>query len=190
MKSQKSKVKSQKFKAGCWIALLLLTFNFQLSTLFGQTPVLIRAPDRTYRAAYSVACGGAGDCATIYFASKTVRVRQVLVSKPSAGITVSLIVRSAVDTGGTAGTIPTAVSMDSGDAAATATLAVYTAAPTAGATVGSVGLLTMATTDTWVQSFGTLNSKALALQAAGQGLAINVSGAATITVNLEWTETP
>jgi hypothetical protein len=33
-------------------------------------------------------------------------------------------------------------------------------------------------------------AKPVTLQAAGRGLAINVSAAATITVTLEWTETP
>jgi hypothetical protein len=35
-----------------------------------------------------------------------------------------------------------------------------------------------------------LRAKPVTLQAAGRGLAINVSAAATITVTLEWTETP
>lgn len=170
------------------VLLLALTVGLLTSPAWGQTPITPNAPDKTYRTAYSIACGGSGDCATIYFTSKAIKVREVFISKPSVGITVSLIVRSTADSGGTLGTVPTAVSMDPNDVAATATLAVYTAAPTAGTSVGLIGLLTLASTDTWVRPFGMVNSKPLILSAAAQGLAINVSGAATITVNLEWTE--
>ena len=46
---------------------------------------------------------------------------------------------SVADTGGTPGTVPTAVPLDSNDPAATATLAYYTANPTAGTLVGVLG---------------------------------------------------
>jgi hypothetical protein len=144
-------------------------------------------PPTAYRVGFQVACGGAGDCVTIYYASKTVRVREVWISKPSNAITVSMNLHSALDSGGTA-TNPVGVPLDSQDATATAVVSAYTAAPTAGTSLGTIAMLPMATTDTWVQDFGALNDKALALQAAGQGLAIYVSGAATITVNLEWSE--
>jgi hypothetical protein len=197
VRNQNLEIRNQKkepglsLNPGTWrlAPVLLLSAFCLLSSAFAQTPTTTALPLRTYRAAYSVACGGAGDCATIYYSSKIIRVRQVVV-QPSTAITVSLIVRSAADSGGTTSTVPTAVSMDTNDIAATATLATYTGAPTAGSTVGSVALLPLAANSTWVQSFGMVNSKSLVLQSAGQGLAVNVSGAATIYVNLEWTENP
>jgi hypothetical protein len=202
IRNQKSEIRNQKGRIrdrvrpfGGLIALVAMGTVAILCSLF-PVPYSLKAaqvltttgkPPGTYRVAFSVACGGQGDCATVYYGGKTVRIREVWISKPSTAATVSLNFHSAADSGGTS-TNPTGVAMDTGDASPTAVVTAYTAAPTAGASYGTIAMLSMATTDTWVQDWGTLSDKALVLQAPGQGLAIYVSTATTLIINLEWSE--
>ncbi len=188
MENGKWKMENGKWKLGLLAWLVLIAYCL-LSTAYcpAQVPVSDLMPPHAYRVGFQVVCAGAGDCVTIGYASKTLRVREVWVAKPSNAITVSLNLHSAADSGGTS-TTPAGVPLNSNDLAATGVVTAYTAAPTAGTSVGTIAMLPMATTDTWVQDFGTLNDEVLALQSTGQALAVYVSGAATITVNLEWSE--
>ena len=139
----------------------------------------------TYRASFTVACGGAGDCVTISPVSHPVSIRQVWISKPTNAITVSLILRSTADTGGTS-TTATDFPLDDSDGAGTPSVKLYTAAPTAGIAIGTLLAQPMGTGDTVVETFGTSNDKPLVLNT--QNLAISVSGAATIVGYVEWTQ--
>ena len=149
---------------------------------------------RTYSAGFSIACGGAGDCVTVTLTaggSNVTAVRELWISQPSSNVTVSLIRRSALDTGGTS-TTETLVSSDTNDAAPNTIVTAYTAAPTAGSTTGGGTFfsLPITTTSTLVRDSTVSNYKPFLLQGATQVYAIYVSGAATVTVNLVVVETP
>jgi hypothetical protein len=168
------------------------------------------APLDGQKATYSAAIAGlapaalATDIFTFYgSASKIIRVLKICVSatQTTAGdISVILISRSAVNTGGTSAAV-TAVSYDTNNAAATATPLSYTANPTAlGATVGNVRATKIfappaaATTEgsILVWNFCDVPGQAFVLRAAAQGLAINLAGV-TVTggsfnISIDWTE--
>ena len=139
----------------------------------------------TYRASFTVACGGAGDCVTISPVSHPVSIRQIWISKPTNAITVSLILRKTADTGGTS-TAGAGFPLDDSDAAATPSIKLYTVAPTAGTAIGTLMAQPLATTDTLVETLGTSNDKPAILNT--QNFAISVSGAATIQGYVEWTQ--
>ena len=74
-------------------------------------------------------------------ATKTIRISRIQFSgraTAAAACDVSIVKRSTADTGGTPGTVPTIVPLDSTDAAATAVCATYTAVPTLGTAVGAI----------------------------------------------------
>lgn len=165
------------------------------------------APGDAIRATYSATILGlavaalATDIFTITgSASKTVRINRVMVAgtQTAGAVTeVQLVKRSTADTGGTS-TAPARVPLDSGDAAATAVVAAYTANPGAlGTLVGAVSadkVLVPATTaqpDKKVWTFGGL-VKPLVLRGAAEQLAVNLNGV-TVTggsfdITVEWTE--
>ncbi len=178
--------KTKAVRAAGWLAAVLAALSGPM--LRAQTVTQRGVPAPTYRAAFTVSCGGTGDCATISFGSEVVRVEQVTVSGASAQVVVSLIERTSADSGGTAGTAPTAVAMSSSDPPATATLADYTVAPTAGTAAGTIAIATVAAGGTFTQNFSTAGDQAPTLESAGQSLAINVSAAASLEVSIEWTE--
>jgi hypothetical protein len=134
--------------------------------------------------------------------TKTVRVKTIKVSglATTAGqIPVSLVRRSAVNTGGTS-TNPTAIKHDINDAAATAVLALYTVNPTGlGTAVGNVGAkrlflnVSTAQEDQAVWDFSTRQDKALVLRGTTDILALNFGGAAVpaggvLDFEIEWEE--
>jgi len=141
------------------------------------------------------------DVVTIYgSATKTVRVKNVTVSglaTTAGSMDVSLVKRTEVNTEGTS-SAPTAAKFDSADGSATATVAQYSANPTAlGAGVmlatkklnmgvaGAGGVV--------VFDFATRNDKALVLRGVAQGLAINLNGQVvpadgTISYSVEFEE--
>jgi hypothetical protein len=133
-------------------------------------------------------------------ASKTIRVLRItLTGTATAGASpdILLIMRSAVDTGGTA-TQPTIVPNDSNNAAATAVINLYSANPTLGATVGTVrarklnlGAPGAAGIIEW--KFSGNNDQALVLRGVAQVLCLNFSGVAvpagtSIDIEAEWVE--
>jgi hypothetical protein len=110
-----------------------------------------KGTDPTYRAVYSVAAAsvvnGHDVLAISLAASPTVHLkvkgfRVALLGDgthaTTAPITVKIVKRSALDTGGTTGTAPTKVPAYAGNPATQATIVVYTANPTDGAAVGTL----------------------------------------------------
>lgn len=89
--------------------------------------------------AYATPTDMVGICGS---ATKTIRVVNIWLAMQSTAAalqTIHFVKRSTADTGGTDGA-PTAIAIDSANAAPTATLHSYTAAPTPGASVGDVRL--------------------------------------------------
>jgi len=146
----------------------------------------------------------AGDIAVLPgSASKTIRIHRIEVSLSTTGTAgveaVTLVKRSAADTGGTSAAM-TAVPHDSAFAAASAAPRNYTAAPTLGAAVGTVrgaqffdesASTTGANTWLWTFGDGRGGAAAIVLRGIAQQLAINLSGVIatqTVSVSYEWTE--
>src|SRR5208282_4259879 len=145
----------------------------------------------------------AGDIAVLPgSASKTIRVTRVEVSMSTSGTAgveaVTLVKRSAADTGGTSAAM-TAVPHDSDYAAASAAPRNYTAAPALGTAVGTIRGIQFfddsnAATgaNTWLWDFGTRGGAAcIVLRGVAQQLAINLGGVIatqTVTVSYEWEE--
>jgi hypothetical protein len=136
-------------------------------------------------------------------ASKQVRVLRFAVSgRASAAnqLDVQLLKRSSADSGGTPSAL-TAVPHDSSDAAASAVATSYGSAPTAGTLVGAVraqqiNLSAAGSGGAAVPvefDFGTVNDKSIVLNAASEGLYLNLNGAAmpagtVLNVFVEWSE--
>jgi hypothetical protein len=136
-------------------------------------------------------------------ASKRVRVLRFAVSGRATAanqLDVQLVKRATADTGGTP-TALAAVPHDSNDGAATATASTYAAAPTAGTPVGAIraqqiNLSAAGSGGAAVPvefDFGTVNDKAIVLNGAGEGLYLNLNGAAmpagtVLNVFVEWSE--
>lgn len=107
---------------------------------------------------------------------------------------------STAASGGTTGTAPTIAPYDSTSSAASATIAVYTADPTAGTSVGNIraGNLFMAVTGSttatglYIAEFGNRPSQAVTLRGTSQQLGISLNGENTATsvmdIFIEWTE--
>ena len=132
-------------------------------------------------------------------ATKIVRVKKVTVSglaSTAGSMDVSLVKRTAANTGGTA-TAPTPGKHDSGSAAASAVLSQYSANPTAGAGIiirnkqlnfgvaGAAGVVEF--------DFSRNNDKPVVLRGVAQGLAINLNGQAVptggaVSYDIEWEE--
>lgn len=137
-------------------------------------------------------------------ATKVIRVTKVSVVGTATAASIYdnyIIKRTAANTGGTSTSVTPAQS-DSADAAATATLRLYTANPSAlgtgiavegaktylsaGATPGAAAL-------PHVYTFGTRNDKAIVLRGTGESLAFNFGGqavpsGANLYLSIEWTE--
>jgi hypothetical protein len=136
-------------------------------------------------------------------AGKQVRVLRFAVSGRATSanqLDVQLVKRSSADTGGTPTTV-TAVAHDSNDTAASAAVTSYAAAPTAGTLLGAVraqqiNLSAAGSGGAAVPiefDFGTCNDKSIVLNAASEGLYLNLNGAAmpggaVLNVFVEWSE--
>lgn len=143
----------------------------------------------TYRFVFSVAAGGAGVVIEIIgAASKRLRVREIKITKPSAGVTVTFAKRSAVATGGTTTTAPTVVPTDSASIAKSFTVKAYTGAPTAGALVGNVDQVPLGTGDVYVYDEDGGDPERPITLYSGEALTIDTSGAATLSGTVEVTE--
>lgn len=155
----------------------------------------------TYFASALSLAGVAGDTFVLTgSASKTLRIRRVTVSglvTTAAMIDLSVIKRTTADTAGTAGTAPTIGAMDSNNSAASGTVAVYTAAPTAGTSAGTIfaqkylpqanTVVPMIMNKEWFSDL----SQAPVLRGVAQQLAINLSAApagGSWDISIEWTE--
>jgi hypothetical protein len=137
-------------------------------------------------------------------ASKTVKVSQVQITADATGAAVLdfyIYKRTAANTGGTA-THPSVVMMDSSDAAASATVNLYSANPSA---LGTGVLLAgdhyeiPATTGTayysvpWIEYFGRANDKQVVLHGAGEQVCFSLNGqtlpsGTSVYTRIVWTE--
>jgi hypothetical protein len=135
--------------------------------------------------------------------TKTVRIDRISVSACATSTAVAelrLFKRSTADTGGTSSSL-TAVPLDSTSAAATATVASYTANPTAGTLTG----ILRATVYTWatctspafpaqllVHEFGHGRATELVLRGTAEQVSVNLGGStptgASVSITVEWTE--
>lgn len=137
-------------------------------------------------------------------ATKVIRVTKVSVVGTATAASIYdnyIIKRTAANTGGTSTSVTPAQS-DSADAAATATLKLYTANPSAlGAGIAvegaktylSAGATPGAAALPHVYTFGTRNDKAIVLRGTGESLAFNFGGqavpsGASLYLSIEWTE--
>ncbi len=144
----------------------------------------------TYRTVFNDLSAPSGTAvALIGAAGVTVRVLQVQIAKPSANQTPLVLAKfSTAPTGGSS-TSPTPVPFDSDDAAASATINLYTTIPTDGSLVGSVFDADIASGDVVYEVFGEhQNSQAIVLRGTGEYLAIQPSVVATLNGFIEWTE--
>lgn len=171
--------------------------------------LVANAPLDGYKASYAAAvsalvfAAAATDVFTIYgSASKTIRILRIhftftTTSGSGAAANISLIKRSATNTGGTSASV-TAVPYDSNNAAATATVLSYTVNPTSlGAAIGAIrsirdAIVASNTINQVLWDFGNRPSQAIVLRGTSQGLVINLNGA-TVTgsiadIDIEWTE--
>jgi hypothetical protein len=134
-------------------------------------------------------------------ATKVIRVTKITImgsATASAIYDVYLVKRTAANTGGTS-TAPTATAADTNDGTASATLALYTANPSALGTgtnmeAAKTYLGTAAITSPQINFiWGNRNDKAPVLRGTSEALAINFAGAAVPTgaslyLSVEWTE--
>lgn len=155
----------------------------------------------TYSCSTTGAAGVVGDTLTITgSATKTVRVTRISLSGVAtalADIDVTLVKHSTADSGGTSSGV-TLTPMDSANAAATATVLLYTVAPTPGTVVGtplrSVKYGTVATTSAaaiQVWDFGNGPKQGVVLRGVAQQLALNFSAApagGSFDIDIELTE--
>jgi hypothetical protein len=137
-------------------------------------------------------------------ATKTIRVTRLEISGTCAttakDINFFIAKYSTAATGGTTGTAPTIAPHDSNSPAATAAIAVYTADPTAGTSVGNIrtGNLYMAvtggttSTDRYIADFGNRPAQAVVLRGTTQQIGISLNGENTATsvidIFVEFTE--
>jgi len=138
-------------------------------------------------------------------AGKVIRVTKIVVGGAAGtpgNLNPLIIRRSAVDTGGTS-TNPAAVSRDTTNAAATATLTLYTVSPTGlGTTVGTLDscrlylqTTTVGAPDVCAFTYDVNNDQLITLRSATDVLAINFAGATVpatgiVDLDVEWTEEP
>jgi hypothetical protein len=163
-------------------------------------PVSLLDGDRpTFSAGVVAAAGVVGDTLVLTgSASRTIRVTRIAITgnaTVAADLDITLVKRSAIDTGGTSSAV-TIAAHDSSDTA-TATLALYTVAPTAGTSAGiiraaKVFASTPATAPVIQQwTFGDGPKRALVLRGITQQLAIAFSAVLTggsFNIDIEWTE--
>jgi hypothetical protein len=168
------------------------------------------AQQATYRASTSMTVAAAASATAPFFviygsSSKVIRVQRVVVSGPSTTTAAiqgfELIKYSTAPSGGTA-TALTQVPLDSASPAGTSSLCqVYTAAPTAGTAVGTLGSIRMINKSTTVvdgsemsfyefdfREYGRNTPIILRSTSHGVGLELHVATATTVAVFVEWTE--
>lgn len=172
-------------------------------TAFNVNAIPVDSSNSTYAGSITgvVPTTGATDVFTLTGSgTKTIKITRIVVSGIAASLTtfdVSLIIRSTANTAGTSSSI-TAVPYDSNNVAATATCLAYTANPTLGTSVGSIGGIkitfltaTSAATPTII-SWADRPAQAPTLRGINQVFAINFNGSSIVAGNvdftIEWTE--
>lgn len=187
--------------AGQAVAIQVDTTGSQNVNLEGRKATYSAVANSTSTATFTAA---AGDIAVLPgSASKTIRVTRIEVTLSTSGTaaieTVSLIKRSAADTGGTSSAM-TIVPHDSNFGGATAAPLLYTVAPTPGAAVGIIRATqfndqsaSLPGSATWIWTFGDGRGGAsgLVLRGTAEEICVNLSGVVSTqssAVSFEWTE--
>jgi hypothetical protein len=166
-----------------WILLAATIIFSNPKAIFAQANTTTANPPATYSAGFSVVCAGAGDCVTVTLTAAGVSaIRELWVESGSAA-TISIIRRTALDTGGTSSTI-TLVKSDTQDAAPNSIVTAYTVVPTPGASAGTAFILPLAAAATLVRDSTVANYKPFLIQSTAETYAISVSTGTTLTVNL------
>lgn len=181
--------------------------NNTVSIITGSNTLSVATIDGV-KATYSSVVVGFAAAATptdvftiIGSATKTIRVTRIafIASQTlAAQRDISIIKRSAANTGGTS-TVLTNIPHDSTSSAATAVVRSYTANPTGlGAAVGTIRsrkvfvAATGGNSDEFIVEFGIRNSQGIVLRGVAETLSVNLnsvtSGGNSITISIEWTE--
>lgn len=140
-------------------------------------------PLATYITSFSAVAAIGTAVEVIGSATKTVKVWEIFVEKPSVAATFLVRKHSSASTGGSS-TNQTIVPCEDLDAAATAVVKAFTAAPTAGTLLGNVWTTQMATTEREDILYGGGRTKPITLRGTSQTLTVNtnVAGANTFTI--------
>lgn len=184
------------------------TWTVQPGNTANTTPWLVTLTDGI-KATYSASTLGiasavaATDIFTITGSgTKTIRITKIAISgtqTTASDIDVQIIKRSTANSSGTSASV-TAVSHDSSDAAATATVLSYTANPTLGNIIGAVrtakifvpAILTISIPSILEYDFGSGPEKTIVLRGTSEVLAVNLNGQTIIGSNfnlfIEWSE--
>lgn len=187
--------------AGQAVAIQVDVSGSQYVDLEGRKATYSAVANSTTTATFTAA---SGDIAVLPgSATKTIRVTRVEVTLSTTGTaaieTVSLIKRSAADTGGTSSAM-TIVPHDANFSGASAAPLIYTATPTPGAAVGFIRVTqfndqsaSLPGAATWIWTFGDGRGGAgsIVLRGTAQELCINLAGVVatqTAAVSFEWTE--
>jgi len=145
------------------------------------------ATPATHRASFAHAAVS-GDSVVIFGRDdKVIKLREVVIAKPTASQTVILIKRNTVDSGGTS-TLATNVPMDISDGGSGTVVRLYTAAPTVGTAVGNIFRCAVAPSELLVVDFARAGVEPPTLRNASECLAINVDATSTLPGSIEWTE--
>ena len=151
-------------------------------------PVAVTGALPTYSAAFSFAAVS-GDAVVIFGSLlHNIRIQEIVIAKPSAIETVLIIQRSTADSGGTS-TLATNGLVDPDDPITSTAVRIYTGAPTAGTTAGTIARAIVDITDVMVFSFKDW-PKPPTLRNTTDCLAINVDATATLPGWIVWTEEP
>ena len=140
----------------------------------------------TYRASGSFS-GVVGDCIEIIGSETAPVTVKVIEVASSVAQNLSIVKRSAADTGGTSAAA-TLVALDSRQEAASAVVKTYTVAPSAGAAVGTINTYKLGADQILVQTYTDQNAVPVKLRGAAQTLAVVIDAIGTIKWAVEFTE--
>ncbi len=178
-------------------------------TTYRTMPVQVQAAQPTYVASGVANAAYATPTDTVCLkgaAGKLIRVNSFVIQMNATAATIVtwyLVKRSALNTGGTS-TAPAGIPTDSASAAATGTIALYSAAPTTGTSLGSVSFvqgITGASTTSVGATFNLVSersstefSQPIVLRNAAEEVCANFAGVAwpaggTYNWSIRWSET-
>lgn len=140
-----------------------------------------------YTAAFSLSGPNGIALEIVGSATKTVKVLEFYISKPSAETSLTITKRSTASSGGVS-TTPTKVPNLSSNAAASATFKAFTSAPTAGTAIGQVFNDVVATSDRLHLKYADNNAQPLTLSGASEAITFEAGVAAFYRGHLTWME--
>ena len=162
--------------------------NFSAGSTYGTLWVNQEGRIPTY--CYCAAVGGSitGDVFQLTgSATATVRITRIIFAATAGASIVSINRHSAVDTGGGIAA-KTALQYDLNDPAPTAVISTFTSAPTPGTNTGTVALGYLPATGQLYLDFSLHSEKALVLRGTSDFIVANLTGVATQSFFIQWTE--